>query len=555
MTAQPGEWPPVSPAKARLLVSPGTLKRKQHDRSSESGSEDEETLKLKLAHIEARLKLKQVQKKKRKTAEDIPAEATKTPSKPSPPATEPSNLQISPSRVQLGVDKGMTAKDVSLRRPYGQSTPEKPTKTFAQRLAELRAGDKDEQTRRDKVLMQRSKAFAPLPFRADAPKGGLDATIPTSQISSQPQVRSISAHSELYDAYSGFKMTNRLLPHSALSHHFAGKKIYDLVSILKEIVPPTYDPPEVADWVLLGIIAHKSEAREAKRKDGNKYLVLTITDLNYEITLFLFGDAFQKFWKLQLGHIIGILNPTVMKPQSKDSTKWCVKVSEAQDVILDIGRAKDLQFCQSLKKDGTQCGQWVDGRRTEYCEYHVSQDLKRYKSRRTEVAIGTKGYSPKKKSVHFVSNEVPGRGHEPSHNAQEAYSGTLRDDDNLSNVQIREHIARHNMVREKERQVSAKIVGTSGGGIGEEYLRKSYEMTPPEAVKPCIDDGKNPFSANVLRRIGFDPTKRVEKSKVIQESLGITGDRTEARLSPVKNRAVSQQNKVSSGDQELEIIM
>lgn len=48
---------------------------------------------------------------------------------------------------------------------------------------------------------------------------------------------------------------------------------------------------------------------------GKKYSIWKLSDLsgqNAVMTLFLFGEAFQKHWKTSLGTIIAILNPSVM---------------------------------------------------------------------------------------------------------------------------------------------------------------------------------------------------------------------------------------------------
>ncbi|KAI5866369.1 hypothetical protein GGS23DRAFT_556788 [Durotheca rogersii] len=184
--------------------------------------EDEEMLQLKLQAIQAKLKLKKLQSAKAKKAlgggtapprsgntpiPDIPlvgrAQSRAEPSRaearlrsqsqpdihvPASPVRRAPTAQNdnSPSRVRLGIDKGIKAKDVSLkrapsfrrtesqasthggylRRAHTPSLPntEQPTRqerplTFSERLAAARSDEASRQERRERIEQVRSKAF------------------------------------------------------------------------------------------------------------------------------------------------------------------------------------------------------------------------------------------------------------------------------------------------------------------------------------------------------------------------------------------------------------
>ncbi|KIL93427.1 minichromosome maintenance protein 10 [Fusarium avenaceum] len=165
------QWPPRSPHEA-LISTPGGRQRYRQMMTSPSPSpskrgrnlpsmnlmaeienddedEDEETLQLKLQAIQARLKLKKLQAAKTKKTDEsvehlhtttselvistqVPSRSRRaaTPTRDEPalqqslvqvPAspvrrTQEPQMQTSPSRVLLGIDKGLKARDISLKR-------------------------------------------------------------------------------------------------------------------------------------------------------------------------------------------------------------------------------------------------------------------------------------------------------------------------------------------------------------------------------------------------------------------------------------------------------
>lgn len=244
-------WPPKSPKEA-LLSSPagrkryeemrarplasgspikgssGVLPLQRRDRNQQIGAEDEtededeETLELKLAAIEARLKLKKLQQNKAKaglsssdaegderrrptsslsthstrprsrlnstrdTAYECGVQVPVSPTKRPPIIKDPE----SPRRILLGIDKGLKASDVSLRRrPSSKALsrsessfgllqrsnsrtglgmkPEnsgnmngiKHSKSFSEKMAESRAVGRSRMERAAKVQSSRSSAF------------------------------------------------------------------------------------------------------------------------------------------------------------------------------------------------------------------------------------------------------------------------------------------------------------------------------------------------------------------------------------------------------------
>lgn len=234
MASEP-RWPPRSSHEALLSSPSGRRRLRQYqyqDRTSPSPSpikkrpamieeeededcEDEETLQLRVEALEARLKLKKLQQKKKLKAASksvdnegptgsrvvsndlVPAKNWKklteerieslgigveVPASP-PRKHAPAQEARSPGRILLGIDKGLTGKNVSLRRyPNAQARDKADAdpfistvrlgapretilpytsrpKTFSERIAETRQKDKDDRARQNRLQKQRSTGF------------------------------------------------------------------------------------------------------------------------------------------------------------------------------------------------------------------------------------------------------------------------------------------------------------------------------------------------------------------------------------------------------------
>lgn len=226
--------------------------RPRREAEEEDDEEDEETLQLQLKALEAKLKLKRLQNKKGKganissDAENNDVETTRSDSRaptvlssrredhenpnlfrskstgniqvPLSPERKPVALQEqrSPGRVLLGIDKGLSARHVSLRRapismaapsskedPFGPSTraptsragsrgsnalPSGPDRTgmksFNERIAEVRRheqAEKERQDRVEKLRAQKSKGFGVHADQIEAFKAASERETATQQ--------------------------------------------------------------------------------------------------------------------------------------------------------------------------------------------------------------------------------------------------------------------------------------------------------------------------------------------------------------------------------------
>ncbi|EAQ84970.1 hypothetical protein CHGG_08984 [Chaetomium globosum CBS 148.51] len=260
------------------------------------------------------------------------------------------------------------------------------------------------------------------------------------------------------EPYSGLHLSKRILPHNVLARAVSGKKSYLLKDLLRQVKAPDWSlPDDEIDIVVFAIVASKSEPRSHRPGPGNdgksqqdrgKYMVLTLVDLQYEVELFLFNSGFQRFWKLTPGTVVAILNPGILPPPSgREATgKFGLVINSDEDIILEIGNARDVGYCKSIKKDGSPCQHWVNARRTEYCEFHTNEAVRKARSSRIELSTtagfgggdGARGRNNSRQGF-AKSEEERQRGHyhratQSQYFISTAYRSTDPDDEQINGI-------------------------------------------------------------------------------------------------------------------------
>ncbi|KAL8834096.1 MAG: hypothetical protein Q9176_007657 [Flavoplaca citrina] len=224
-----------------------------------------------------------------------------------------------------------------------------------------------------------------------------------------------STDDSLFEPFSSFHLTRRLIPHDSLTKALSRKSILLLPDVLGTVKAPDYcfrDNLE-ADIVILATIASKSkplshkdahkttdrastndgiktsltEAAESEANVRGKFIVLTLTDHKWALDLYLFTTAFTRFRKLTPGTVVAILNPAIMPPppHNPHNNRFSLTLSSSDDTILEIGTSRDLGWCSSIKRDGKQCESWIDKRHTSVCEFHVDSQVEKTRRGRMEL--------------------------------------------------------------------------------------------------------------------------------------------------------------------------
>ncbi|KAI0391940.1 hypothetical protein F5Y17DRAFT_383915 [Xylariaceae sp. FL0594] len=657
----------------------------------EDEDEDEEMLELKLAAIQARLKLKRLQSARAKKAQDsephaAQPESTSTqdarptsrvqsraglsstgpeiqpqshlvdvqvPASPVRRAALSQDLSLSPSRVRLGIDKGLRAKDVSLKRApdvkktlnatgassagyirrtntpapgstVQQNASERP-KTFSERLAAARLEEVSRQERQERVKQARSQAFqlgqqemedlkrnaVEIPdipekeeeFSRDEVMAGRGLrrrnTVPNSTQQGHEDGRPASSHEAMgenpqkrtytrkvkvlpsdvpeeeasaFEPYSSVHLSKRIIPHLTLTRNLAGKKTYVLPDLLKHVKAPDFQLPDIEqDIVVFAILASKSEPRVHKNTNSNlrekteveparaKYMVLKLVDLKWELELFLFNTGFERYWKLTPGTLIAILNPTIMPPppERTDTGRFSLVINSGQDTILEVGTARDLGFCKSVKKDGALCNSWVNAKRTEFCEFHMNLALSKKRLARQDVNAFDTGLGPKRRTNSYRLTEWEQHERDPNRKKRGNYDretqstwfmrkstpAQMIDNEVLggdftstaSTIERSEALRRRLATEEKERDLMKKL-GQVGSGAGKEYMLSGQQG---RNNKQNIAGGPVPAVGSSSFTSEEDP----RPPRLDAKSLGLILDKGSAsnkkiHLSPVKRKRV-----------------
>lgn len=611
--------------------------------------EDEETIQLKLQMLQAKLKLKKLQKAKSRSGEgnsrgdfaDIRNSREESAADPDSPrkrqktsaSLEPSiQIELSPIKDRiapqphispaklLGIDKGLKAKDVSLKRPRNPALlarfqsrdtpakPEVPKPSFSERIAASRLSNEEQQAKEDRIHKARSTGFGltnpsqtsssqppaslrqktadssirsqdgdtfrkPAGFssdKADAPQSPF-LTSRTSQASKPSEDTSVrtrprpserdldenistepSNDGSCFESFSSLHLSKRKIPHVDLIREFDNKELYPIPRLLKEVKAPLYDPPDCeTDFIVFAIIAHKSMPYDTRPKNHiastaadeeeeltgrTKFMVMKLTDLKWEIDLFLFDTAFDRFWKLTPGTLVAILNPAIMPPKTNQhSGRFSLKLASSEDGVLELGTARDLGFCESIKKDGHQCSAWVNTRKTKFCDYHVELSVSKARAGRMEVngMFRQTGNAPFQKSSRKMGDgefarRAGGQTKDSESGAHYFMGGKsgfsaakLFDAEDLGKADaLRKRLAD----KEKDRILAQKL-GRLGNGMGAEYLR---------STNPTNADG-TAQSAEGMARDNLNDL--LPPPKPDAAALGLLSNRAaDVRLSPVKGR-------------------
>ena len=364
-----------------------------------------------------------------------------------------------------------------------------------------------------------------------------------------------------FDPYSSTHLRKRHITHPHVARVMQDKDLYTLPRLLKEIKAPHYDPPDCEnDFVVFAILASKSSPYDQKaahrtsdeqkpqedaEKPRNKFMVFRLCDLKWEVDCFLFGTAFDQFWKLTPGTLLAILNPGIMPPKgNQDTGRFSLKLGSSEDCVMEIGVARDLSYCASIKKDGQPCGSWVDKRSTEICEFHLNVMIDRERKHRMEVNTmwrgtgsgesrkgnswckGTRNHQPSATTSGARSHREYGQLYSVPSSFTKSTATLLDAEDRAS---LSEEASRKRIAEKQRERDLAKKLGQMGNGVGAEYLR----VTP--SVNSIADQKGEPTrsgkgnSGTDEHRPYFDKPKATD--------LGLLGKKaTEQRLSPAKDR-------------------
>ncbi|KTW25705.1 hypothetical protein T552_03317 [Pneumocystis carinii B80] len=458
-------------------------------------------------------------KNKRKRPNDVYVQVSKSPS-------PVKSLTLSTKDVQ-SFNEGKLDYNISLKKTVDSSV--KLFKTFSEKLSDLRS---KKETNGNIIGIQKrelSKGFVTLNEKNKL----IDPEI-FSDSQSKENAQLFSSE-DPYDPYSMLYLSKRNISYDELRLYFKGKKIFLLPELLKTVTAPTYEfPDHDNDYIVIGIIAYKSIPKYIQngKKNTNiksRYCVLTLTNLKWEINLFLFDGAFERYWKIQVGYIIAILNPGIMKPKKIDSGDFSLVLSHEYDSLLELGLSRDLGFCNALRRDGKQCTSWIDRRHSEVCGFHVDQGMHKIRNARMEVATGTRLYSPKKNK--YISSKVGySKGPKSAEGLLAEHTGWVHDPWNgnvfmISNflygykrdaldAKMAERMRSQRQKQMRESNMVSRLLAYEqvSRNVASDSLKIHTKLAYPISSVSLENSSKlypEPFSTQSVKRIGFNPYRHL----------------------------------------------
>ncbi|KAF9450739.1 hypothetical protein P691DRAFT_664712 [Macrolepiota fuliginosa MF-IS2] len=272
--------------------------------------------------------------------------------------------------------------------------------------------------------------------------------------------------------------------------------------------------------------------------------------------------AFEKMAKVKEGDVVALLNPKILKPfQRSQDTPHPVNnilalTPESSDSIVVIGRSRDLGMCGVVKRDGKACGSWCDKRVSDVCEYHLQNAVQHRRAGRAEFSVGTSGMSAtsvhKRKAEYDPARQWGLKPEEATRGSTYVISGHVVSGSNADprNMYVGETMGREGQAKAQRKSVgdadralkallerdhngmkavllAREASGISNSGKSENKSAFLSDDEPPRS-------GKNAFTAEVVKQLGFDPTRKTGRSKkpdnsVIQSKLDALKDARQAR--------------------------
>lgn len=212
-----------------------------------------------------------------------------------------------------------------------------------------------------------------------------------------PTTASVKTETDLIEHNTGIKLIKPMCKSQAelnarLSYMGRFYKVSSLkqsATYLKETA--TTNPQ---DWYTIGLIGSKTDSRHSAK--GNRYVIWHLYDLNnldtpQQVSLFLFGSAYDACWKASELEVYAVLKPDFMgdnnttngnakSASNRDEVSLCVR-KEAQ--LVKLGVAGEITRCQYVgaKSDQAErCKKWVNSSRAPMCTYHCIMSNKSKKS-------------------------------------------------------------------------------------------------------------------------------------------------------------------------------
>uniref|UniRef100_A0A060T218 ARAD1C21538p n=1 Tax=Blastobotrys adeninivorans TaxID=409370 RepID=A0A060T218_BLAAD len=311
------------------------------------------------------------------------------------------------------------------------------------------------------------------------------------------------------EQYSQLALSQQYIDPGKVKQEFEGKSVLSVRQLLSLVRPPKFEPPPDPNFVVIGVVAQKSEVKV--NKQGGSYYIFTLTDLDLELPLAVHGQAFDKYWKVRNGAVVAVLNPDIyVKTEQAGPYTFGLSITSDMDVLLELGKSAHLGRCASTAHNGNRCFNWVNAAKAQFCEYHIEQRVTKSRHARPEINSAN-DFVPSQHNNRWnnrTNSSIDEFGNRASYisagKSANYDDGVQKKQEKMKKLQTK----RKNL--ELESAIRKKLAKRADGFLLREFDQNGDLVEDPQQ-STAKADGSRLFTPEHVRKIGFDPTGRVEQ--------------------------------------------
>ncbi|KAK4775079.1 hypothetical protein SAY86_010014 [Trapa natans] len=171
------------------------------------------------------------------------------------------------------------------------------------------------------------------------------------------------------EKFSGLRIRQQFLSPAELSEQFSDIRFVRL-SVIKNLL---HGDNLSGCWATVGVLMEKGNPRTSS--NGKTYSIWKVGSLNDDsLSLFLFGDAYQKNMNEKTGTVFALFNCNIRNDKMGGFSLSIFSPSQ----ISKMGTSVDYGVCKGKKRDGKICTMSINKRQGIYCRYHRSKVSEKY---------------------------------------------------------------------------------------------------------------------------------------------------------------------------------
>ncbi|KAK2392938.1 protein MCM10 protein [Trifolium repens] len=182
------------------------------------------------------------------------------------------------------------------------------------------------------------------------------------------------------DKFSGLRIRNQCLTPAEFRECVQDIRFVRLPVIKNLVNGDTFS----GSWVTVGVLTEKGIQKTSS--NGKSYCIWKIGCLDENtVSLFLFGDAYQRNCHEPAGTVFALFNAAVRKDAKGNGFSLSIY---SPNQIMKMGTSLDYGVCKGKRPDGMACTLVINKRQGTYCKYHKSKSSQKYSTGRTELKGG-----------------------------------------------------------------------------------------------------------------------------------------------------------------------